>query len=117
MKLSRYLGGKPQRAEDWIGSGPFRFADDPLLHSGQSLGGLMDVVAVDIGDGIEQLLDAFIPAGGRCGCRHVGAASRYQGDRARSVVLFHPIAFPHGVSASIAETSNSVLTQTRPLSG
>ncbi len=117
MKLSRYSGGKPQRAEDWIGSGPLRFVGDPVLHQGQSLGGLMDVVAVYVGDGIEQLLDAFIPAGGRCRCRHMGAASWHQGDRARPIVLFHPIAFPHGVSASIAETSNSALTQTHPLTG
>jgi hypothetical protein len=115
MKLSRYSGGKPQRGEDRIGSGALRFAGDPVLHPSESLGGLVDVVTVEIGDGVEQLLDAFIPAARRS--RRMGATSRHQGDRARSVVLSHPIAFPNGVAAPTAETSNSASTRDHHLYG
>ena len=114
MKLSRCSGSKPQSAEDRIGSGALRLADDPVLHLGQTRGGLMDVVAVDIGDGIEQLLNAFIPTGGRCRCRRLGVASRNQRNRARSIVLSHPIAFPLGVPASIAETSSEPYADSSP---
>jgi hypothetical protein len=117
MKLSRYLRNKPQRAKNGIGSGPFRLVDDPVLHPGQTFGGLMDIVAVDIGDGLEQLLDALVAGTGRCGYRHRSAASRHQGNRARSVILSHPIAFPCEVPVSAAETSNSAPPNNRPVAG
>jgi len=112
MTLSRCSGSKPQSGEDWIGSGAFRFADDPVSHPGQTFGRLMDVVAINIGDGFEQLLDAFVSIAGRCRYRRTSAAARYQGDRSRSIVLFHPIAFP---SASIAETNSAPYTDSSPV--
>jgi hypothetical protein len=117
MKLSRYSGSKPQSAEDWIGGGPFRFAGDPLLHAGEALGGLMNVVAVNVGDRLEQLLEAFVAAADRGRRWLAGAASRHQSDSARSVVLSHPIAFPRDISATIAETSRSAVTQFHPVAG
>jgi hypothetical protein len=53
------------------------------------------------------LLDALVAGAGRCGYRHRGAASRHQGNRARSIVLSHPIAFPRELPVSTAETGNS----------
>lgn len=117
MKLLRCSGGKPQSAEDWIGGGPLRFATDPILHPGEALGRLVDVVAVDIGNRLEQLFEAFVAAADRCSRRLTGAASRHQGDRACSVVLSHPIAFPRGVPATLAETSSSAPTQYCPATG
>jgi hypothetical protein len=117
MKLSRYSGSKPQRAKNGIGSGPFRFADDPVLHPGQTFGGLMDIVAVDVGDSLEQLLDALVAGAGRCGDRRLGAASRHQGNRARSIILSHPIAFPREVPAPIAETRYSASPDNHPVAG
>jgi hypothetical protein len=116
MKLSRYSGGKPQCVEDRIRGGALHFANDPVLYPRQTFGRLMDVVAIDIGDGFEQLLDTFILTASRWGCQRMGTASRHQSDRARSIVLSHPTAFPHGVPA-FAETNNSALTQNHPLAG
>lgn len=115
MMLSRNSGSELQHVEDRIGGGALRFAPDPVLDPGEAFGRLMNVVAVDVGDGVEQLLNAFIPAG-RWRDRHMGTASRNQRDRARSVVLCHPIAFPLGIPA-IAETSSPASTQIRPLDG
>lgn len=114
MTLWRCSGSKPQSAEDRIGSGALRLADDPILHLGQTRGGLMDVVAVDISDGFEQLLDPFVAIVGCFRYRRLGVASRNQRDRARSIVLSHPIAFPLGVPASIAETSSEPYADSSP---
>lgn len=114
MKLSRYSGSEPQSAEDRIGSGALRLANDPVLHLGQTRGRLVDVVAVDIGNGFEQLLDPFVPLAGRFGNWRLGGASRHQRNRARSIALSHPIAFPLGVSASIAETSSASYADSSP---
>jgi hypothetical protein len=99
MKLWRCSGSEPQSGEDGIGSGPFRFASDPILHSGQSLGRLMDIVAIDVGDGFEQLSDAFVATVGQVKGRRTIVAPRHGRDAARSVVLSHPIAFPRDGSA------------------
>ncbi|HUI35541.1 MAG TPA: hypothetical protein VLX67_08445 [Stellaceae bacterium] len=115
MTLSRNSGSELQHVEDWIGCGALRFAPDPILDPGEAFSRLMDVVAVDVGNGVEQLLDAFIPAS-RWRYRRMGAASRYQRDRARSIVLCHPIAFPLGIPA-VAETTSPAPTQTHPLAG
>lgn len=116
MTLSRSSGGKPQSVEDRIGCGALRLALDPILDPSEAFGGLMDIVAVEIADGIEQLFDALIATAGRRAGRHMGAAARYQGDRAHSVVLSHPIAFPRGVATS-AEPGSPAFTQDHPLAG
>lgn len=114
MTLSRNSGGKPQNVEDRIGCGALRLAPDPVLDPGKAVGRLVDVVAVDIGNRLEQLIDTVIAEAGRSGSRRMGTASRHQGDRSRSVVLSHPIAFLRGVATS-AEPRGSALTQMRPL--
>jgi hypothetical protein len=116
MTLSRNSGSKPQSVEDRIGCGALRLAPDPVLNPGEAFGGLMDIVAVDIRDGIEQLFDTLIPAAGGRECRRMGVASRYQGDRAHSAVLSHPIAFPRGVM-TCAEPSSPAPTEDHPLAG
>ena len=114
MTLSRSSGSKPQSVEDRIGCGALRLAHDPVLDSGEAFGGLMDIVAVDVGDRIEQLFDTLIPAASRRGCRRTGTASRYQSDRAHSAVLSHPIAFPRG-AVTFVEPNSPALTQNHPL--
>ena len=101
MTLLRFFSGsKPQRSEDRIGGGPLGLLSDPLLDSGQALGGLMDVVAVgDIGKRFQQLLKAFAtPKGSR---RPAGAASPRTHERPRFFALSHSSAFPRGIPAVV----------------
>lgn len=102
MKLWRCLRSEPQSGEDGIGSGPFRFANDPVLYPGQALGRLMDIVAVNVGDGFEQLLDAVVAGVGQGGNRHMPAAPGHEGDATRFALLSHPAAFSQGISAAAA---------------
>ena len=111
MTLSRYFsGGKPQSVEDRIGGGMIGLAPDPLLYPRQTLGRLVDVVAVgDVDKGFEQLLQAFGAAEHRRGRRRLaGTASRRARRRSHSLVLTHPSAFPLGCSAA---------TQSPPIAG
>jgi hypothetical protein len=105
--LRSSLGGKPQIGEDRIGGGTIGLTLDPLLHPRQAFGGLMDVVAVDIREGFEQLFKAFGPAkDGRR--RFAGTASRRARRWPHSLVLTHPTAFLRGCS---------VPTQNPPVAG
>jgi hypothetical protein len=101
MTLLRYfLGGKTQSGEDRIGGGTIGFSLDPILHPRQTLGGLMDVVAIrEVGERFEQLLETFGAAEeGRS--RHIaGPASRRARRWPHSLVLTHLSAFPLGCSA------------------
>ena len=101
MTLSRYFsGGKTQSGEDRIGGGAISFPLDPFLHSRQTVGGLVDVVAVsEIGECFEQLFEALGAAEDRGGRRIAGAATRRAGRWPRSLVLSHLSAFPLGCSA------------------
>ena len=117
MKLWRCLGSEPQSAEDGIGSGTLRFANDPSLHTGQTLGRLVNVVAVEIGDGVEQLIDAPVSAIGWSRHGHRGIASRDKGDGTRSIALSHPIALPHCAPAAIAGTPSSIRTRYQSAAG
>jgi radical SAM superfamily enzyme YgiQ (UPF0313 family) len=100
MKLSwASSGGETQNGENRIGRGRLRLARDPFLHTGQTLGGLVDVVAIgDVGEGFEQLFEALVAGGNRRVDGHFvnrqGAASRYANQRAPVIDLFHPVAFP-----------------------
>ena len=108
MKLSRSSRGKPQNVEDRIGGGSLGLPPDPILYPGKPLRSLMDVIAVgDVDDGLNQLLETFVP--GRDHRRHwrLMVASRHADFGARVIDLVHPIAFP------IAETGNSPLTRQR----
>jgi len=102
MKLWRSLGSEPQRSEDGIGSGPFRFASNPFLYPGQTLGCLMDVVEVDVGDGFEQLFDTVVARVSRRADWRVIPAPWHEGDATRSVIVSHPIAFPRDIPAALA---------------
>jgi hypothetical protein len=104
MTLSRYFSGsKPQSGENGIGGGPLGLPFDPVLNSGQSFGGLMDVVAVgDVGKGFEQLFETFAAVqdrGGYClaGC----STSRRARDRSHFFDLTHPSAFPRRIPARV----------------
>jgi hypothetical protein len=96
MKLPRNgSGGETQSGENRVGRGPFRLATDPVLDERQSLGGLMDVVAVgDVGERLEQLLEAIGAAADGRVRRQTGSASRDARDRPQLVEFFHPVAFP-----------------------
>jgi len=108
MTLLRFFSGsKPQSGEDRIAGGPICLPLDPLLYSRQALGGLMDVVAIDIGEGFEQLFEAFVPTEDRRR-RIAGAASRRARHRSHSLILTHPTAFLRGCS---------VATQNPPVAG
>jgi hypothetical protein len=109
MKLSTGSGSKPQSVEDGIGSGPFRLAPDPLLHSGQSLGGLVDVVAIDVDERFEQQFDAFAACAG--GSRHIGAAPRHTAYGSHSAELCHLTAFPRNIPAMTAEPGPAFFVQ------
>jgi hypothetical protein len=115
MKLSRCLGSKPQGCEDRIGSGALRFANDPGLHSGQTLGRLMNVISVEIADSVEQLVDAAIPAAGRRGYRRGDTASRHDADHTRSIALPHSLAFPYRAPAAFAGTNVTARIQNQPI--
>jgi len=116
MTLSRNSGSKPQSVEDRIGCGALRLAHDPVLDPSKAFGGLMDIIAVDVGDGIEQVLDTLVAAAGWRECRRMGTASRHQSDRAHSVVLSHPVAFPRGVAA-LAKAGSSPFGRGHPPTG
>ncbi len=105
--LRSFSGGKPQSGEDRIGGGPIGLPFDPLLDPRQALGGLMNIIPVDIGEGLEQLLEAF-GATEDCGRRIAGPASRRTRRRSHSLVLTHPTAFRCGCS---------VATQNHPVAG
>ena len=113
MKLSwASSGGETQNGENRIGRGRLRLARDPFLHTGQTLGGLVDVVAVgDVGEGFEQLFEALVAGGNRrvdgYFVNRQGAASRYANQRAPVIDLFHPVAFPFGQCVEITQTGNS----------
>ena len=90
--LRSFSGSKPQGGEDRIVGGPISLTLNPFLYTRQALGGLMDVVAIDIREGLEQLFKAFGPA--KDGRRRVaGTASRRARRRPQSLVLTHPTAF------------------------
>ena len=112
MTLSRYFSGsKPQSGENGIGGGPLGLPFDPVLNSGQSFGGLMDVVPVsDVSEGFEQLLEAFGAVQERCGHRIAvaGSASSYAHYRRRFFDVSHPRAFLRGIP---------VLTQSLSIAG
>ena len=109
MKLSTGSGGKPQSVEEGIGGRSFRLAPDPFLGPCQSYRGLMDVVAVDIGEGLEQLLDAFIASAKRMRCRRGGAASWRPDCGPHSADVSHPAAFPRDIPAQIAGTDQTFI--------
>jgi hypothetical protein len=100
MKLLSYSGSKPQNVEDGIGGGSLSLATDPLLHIGQAPGSLVDIVALrDIGDGLDQLLEAFVPLGssGRA-LRRTGATPSGTTYGARCSEMSHPTTFLIGAS-------------------
>lgn len=101
MTLSRYFsGGETQSGEDRIGGGVIGLPFDPLLHSCQTLGGLVDVVAVsEVGECFEQLLEAFGAAEDSRRYRIGRTASRRTPGWPHSLVLSHLSAFPLGCSA------------------
>jgi hypothetical protein len=100
MTLLRFSsGGKPQRGEDRIGGGPISLPLDPLLHPRQALGGLMDVVAIDIGEGFEQLFETLVATEDRR-CRITGTASWRARRWSHSLVMAHPTAFLRGCSVA-----------------
>jgi hypothetical protein len=103
--LRAFSGSKPQSGEDRIGSGLCGLPADPVLDFGQALGGLMDVVAFsDIGERLEQLVEAFLARQGARG-RHAGAATRRAHGRQRSIDLSHAPAFPRGIPTRIQTLS------------
>ena len=107
MTHSRYFSGsKPQSVEDRIGGGAIGFPLDPLLHPRQPLGRLMDIVAVgEVGECLEQLLEAFSAAedsGAGCIAR---TASRRPRRRPRLLMLTHSSAFPRGCSSGTQSRS------------
>lgn len=111
MTLSRYFSrSKTQSGEDRVGGGMIGLPPDPLLYSRQTLGGLVDVVAVgDVDERFEQFLEAFGAAEHRGGCRFAaGTASRRRRRPLYSFVLTHPTAFPRGCSPA---------TQNHPVAG
>jgi hypothetical protein len=105
--LRSFSGSKPQSGEDRIGGGPISLPLDPLLYPRQALGRLMDVVAIDIGDGFEQLFEAFVATEDRR-CRIAAAASRRARRLSHSLEMTHPTAFLRGCS---------VATQNPPVAG
>jgi hypothetical protein len=109
MKLSTGSGSKPQSVEDGVGSGSFRLAPDPFLHSGQPLGGLMDVVVVNVDDRFEQQFDAFIACDGRS--RNISIAPRHATYGSHSADLCHLTVFPRNIPAAMAETSLALFVQ------
>lgn len=103
MTLWRYsLGGKPQSGEDRIGGGATGLRVDPFEHAVKAFGGLVDVVAVgDVGEGFEQLFEAFGPAETCRGRRRmIGPAPWRARLRPYSCVMTHPSAFSRGGSAA-----------------
>lgn len=110
MKLWRsFSGSKPQSGEERIGGGSVGLSPDPLLDARQALGGLVNVVALgDVGEGVEQRVEAFAAGQRRSGRRIFAAAARRPYDRPHPVDLSHPGAFPCGVPAA---------TQSRPVAG
>ena len=110
MTLSRYSsGGKPQSVEDRIGGGAIGFPLDPFLHSRQTFGRLVDVVAIgEVGERFEQLFEAFGAAEDGGGRRIAGTASRRTRRRPHWLELTHSSAFPLGCAAR---------TQSPPVAG
>lgn len=110
MTLCRPISrSKPQRGEDRIGGGSLGLTPDPVLHSGEPLGGLMDVIAVgDVGECFEQLFETLRTAECRAAAGVAGAAPRCAHDRLHLVDLTHPSVFPYAISAA---------TQIRPVAG
>jgi hypothetical protein len=109
VKLLRsFSGGKAPTGEDRIGGGFFGLPDDPVLHSGEAFGRLMDVVAVgDVGESFEQLLEAFASVQGRSaiGVSVADRAARRSHGRENFFDVLHPRAFPYGIRASILKLS------------
>jgi len=117
MKLSRCSGSKTQGCEDRIGGGALRFANDPGLYPGQTFGRLMNVIAVEIADGVEQLVDAAIPAAGRRGCRRGDTASWHDADHTRLIALPHSIAFLYRAPAATAGSNVIARIRNQPIAG
>jgi hypothetical protein len=109
MKLSTGSGSKPQSVENGIRSGSCRLASDPFLHSGQPLGGLMDVIVVDVDDRCEQQFDAFIACARRA--RNISVAPRHATCGSHSADLCHLTDFPRNISAAMAESSLALFVQ------
>lgn len=67
--MTRRPSRREKIGEDRIRGGPCRFVLNPLLHQGETLGGLVDVVAVgDVVERLQQLFEAigaFRSVGGR----------------------------------------------------
>jgi len=101
MKLSSCSGGKPQNVEDGIVGGSLRLATDPVLYTGQSQGGLVDIVALgDIGDSLKQLPEAFVPVdSGGFALRHAVATPWDANCGTLCSGMFHPTTFLPAVSS------------------
>jgi hypothetical protein len=97
MKLSPCSGGKPQNVEDGIVGGSLRLATDPVLHTGQSQGSLVNIVALgDIGDRLKQLSEAFVPIGSGFALPRASSTPWGANCGARSAGVFHPTTFLSG---------------------
>jgi hypothetical protein len=117
MKLSRCSGSKPQGCEDRIGGGALRFANDPGLYPGQTFGRLMNVIAVEIADGVKQLVDAAIPVACRRGWRRGDTAPRHNANHMRSIALPHALAFPYRALATTAGANVTARIRNQPIAG
>ena len=115
MKLSRCSGNKPQGCEDRIGGGALRFANDPGLYPGQTFGRLMNVIAVEIADGVKQLIDAAIPITRRR--RRGDTAPRHNANHMRSIALPHALAFPYRALAMTAGANVTARILNQPTAG
>jgi hypothetical protein len=110
MTLWRFsLGGKPHCGEDRIGGSRSGLAFDPFLNLRQTLRRLMDIVSIgDVGEGFEQLFEAFAAVRRWTGDRIAGVAARCAHHRQHSSLVSHSRAFPHDFPVRI---------QTRPVAG
>jgi hypothetical protein len=107
MKLLCYSGGKPQSAENGIGGGALGLPLDPFLDPRQPLGGLMNIVSLgDVGDGLEQLFQAFVASARQCRNQRRGTAARHTSRGAVSSQLCHAAAFPCGVPPAVVAVGN-----------
>ena len=98
MKLSLASGGELQNLENGIGGGPLGFAVDPILDESQTLGRLMDVVALgNVGDRQAQLPQTLEPAFRRLA--HALATARHSGRPAHLSHVVHQV----GSAASVAD--------------
>jgi hypothetical protein len=104
-------GGKPQRGEDRISGSRVGLPLDPLLHDGEALRSLMNVIALgDVDESFEQLFETFFTRAERRGGGCFGAASGRPRsyDRSYFLVPSHSSAFPQDCPAQV---------QSRPVAG